>query len=81
MRLTFLTVVVFEVDASAGALDEEASVEVSDAVAVVSAAGTVVVVVDELASSTGVLVLALALTLALDSSEAIVDLECVGVRW
>lgn len=77
MRLTFLTVVVFGADASAGALDEEASVEVSDGVAVVSAAG---VVVEELASSTGVLVLVLALTPALGSSEAIVDSECVGVR-
>lgn len=78
MRLTFLTVVVFVVDASAGALDEDASVEVSDGVAVVSAAG---VVAEELASSTGVLVLALALTSALGSSEAIVGSECVGVRW
>lgn len=77
MRLTFLTVVVFEVDASAGALDEDASVGVSDGVAVVS---TAVVVAEELASSTGVLELALALTSALDSSEAIVDSECVGVR-
>lgn len=78
MRLTFLTVVVFVVDASAGALDEDASVEVSDGVAFVSAAG---VVAEELASSTGVLVLALALTSALGSSEAIVGSECVGVRW
>lgn len=78
MRLTFLTVVVFVVDASAGALDEDASVEVSDGEAVVSAAG---VVAEELASSTGVLVLALALTSALGSSEAIVGSECVGVRW
>lgn len=77
MRLTFLIVVVFVVDVSPGALDEDASVEVSDGVAVVSAAG---VVVEELTSSAGVLVLALALALALSSSEAIVDSELLCAR-
>lgn len=64
MRRTFLVVVGLEADASAGALDEDASDEVSAGVAVDSAAA----VEGELASSVGVLVVAL----ATGSSEAIV---------